>query len=232
MAEPIVVVDRVTKIIRKQTIVREASLTAERGEVLALCGANGAGKSTLIRMIVGITQPTRGTVTVGGCQWKRQRRECARQIGYMPDDYRFGSRLSVRESLAFWAALRGVPKGRVDELLEAVGLAEASRKPASSLSKGMRQRLLFAQAMLARPPVLVLDEPTNGLDPYWLETFVRLIRAAKAEGRTVIFSTHQLEVAEALADRIVLMDRGAVRDGDASAASIRAFFRLPAGNDP
>ncbi len=232
MAEPIVVVDRVTKIIRQQTIVREASLVAEQGEALALCGPNGAGKSTLIRMIAGIAQPTHGTVTVAGYSWKRNRREYARQIGYMPDDYRFGNRLSARESLAFWAALRGVPNRRVDELLEEVGLAEAARKPASSLSKGMRQRLLFAQALLARPPVLVLDEPTNGLDPYWLETFVRLVRAVKAAGHTVIFSTHQLEVAEALADRTVLIDRGVVRNANASALSLRSFFQPAVDVDP
>jgi len=225
MAEPILTVDRVTKIVGGRTLVREASFAARPGEVVALVGPNGAGKSTLIRMIVGAMPPTRGTVTVDGYEWRKHRKEFARRVGYMPDDYRFGGRLSARETLAFWANLRGVPRERVDEALAEVGLADASRKPAAAFSKGMRQRLLFAQAMLARPPLLVLDEPTSGLDPLWQAEFVRLVRGLTRDGHTVVFSTHQPEVAEALADRVVLVNRGEVREEASAAEALRAFFR-------
>jgi len=225
MAEPMLVVDRVTKIVGRRTLVREASFVAHSGEVLALVGPNGAGKSPLIRMIVGAMPPTRGKVTVDGCGWRRHRKEFARRIGYMPDDYRFGGRLSARETLIFWANLRGVPRERVDEALEEVGLADFSRKPAATFSKGMRQRLLFAQAMLARPPLLVLDEPTSGLDPLWQAEFVRLVRKLSGAGHTVVFSTHQPEVAEALAGRVVLVNRGEVREEASAAEALRAFFR-------
>jgi ABC-type multidrug transport system ATPase subunit len=225
MAEPMLVVDRVTKIVGRRTLVREASFVAHPGEVLALVGPNGAGKSTLIRMIVGAMPPTRGMVTVDGFGWERHRKEFARRVGYMPDDYRFGGRLSARETLMFWANLRGVQRERVDEALEETGLADVGRKPAATFSKGMRQRLLFAQAMLARPPLLVLDEPTSGLDPLWQVEFVRLVRKLSEAGHTVVFSTHQPEVAEALADRVVLVDRGEVLEEGSAAEALRAFFR-------
>lgn len=208
MAEPVVEFIRVKKTINKQTIVDEVSLTVQQGQIVALCGANGAGKSTILRMLVGIMQPTEGTIRVNGIEWPKNRQAYANQIGFMPDDYRFTNGLTAKETLLFWSSLRGLPQERADEALAEVGLAETGKKPVSSFSKGMRQRVLFAQAMLARPPVLVLDEPTNGLDPYWMESFVQLIRELKKTGHTVIFSTHQLHIAEVLADRIVFMNQG------------------------
>lgn len=210
MVEPIVEIADVSKVIRKQTIVDAVNLNVMPGQIVALCGANGAGKSTLIRMLVGILQPTRGEIRISGLTWKRNRRDYAGQIGYMPDDYRFANGLSARETLSFWAAMRGLPQTRADEVLAEVGLAEAGKKPVASFSKGMRQRVLFAQSLLARPPLLVLDEPTNGLDPYWMEAFVHLVKKAKANGSTVIFSTHQIQIAESLADRAVFMNQGRV----------------------
>ncbi len=212
--DPIVEIIDVSKTIKRTVIVEEVSLRVQPGEVLALCGVNGAGKSTLLRMLVGIMQPTAGVIRVNGLDWRSNRRTYADQIGYMPDDYRFGNNLTARETLAFWASLRGLSNDRVDELLVDVGLAETGKKSVSSFSKGMRQRVLFAQALLAKPPLLVLDEPTNGLDPYWMESFVSLIRKVRAGGQTVIFSTHQLQMAEALADRIVLMNQGRVQLDD------------------
>lgn len=214
MSEPLVQLHQVHKVIKDQPIIRGISLAARRGEVVALCGGNGAGKSTLIKMLAGIMQPTQGRITVGGIGWKEDRRRYAAQIGYMPDDYRFTGSFTALETLTYWARLRGLGRSRAAEMLAETGLDQTGRKPVSSFSKGMRQRLLLAQALLARPPLLLMDEPTNGLDPYWMESFVGLIRKAAGQGQTVLFSTHQLPIAEALADRIVFLRGGeAVFDG-------------------
>ncbi|KEQ26701.1 ABC transporter ATP-binding protein [Paenibacillus tyrfis] len=214
MAEPVLKLTNVRKTINKQPIVKGVDLELYLGQVMALCGGNGAGKSTLLRMIVGSSQPTEGSIEACGLQWRADRMRYAASVGYMPDDYVFGQALSARETLTFWAKLRNVPPSRVQELLHKVGLAEVQQKPVTSFSKGMRQRLLFAQALLGDPPLLVLDEPTNGLDPYWLQSFVHLIEEVKREGRAVIFSTHHLQVAESVADRAMFLRNGElVRQG-------------------
>lgn len=209
MSKPVLELQHVQKEIRGRTILEPLSYSMEPGQVLALCGGNGAGKSTLLRMIAGITQPSSGTIKVDGRVWRENRAGYAAGIGYMPDDFQFGYALTAGETLDFYAALRGIkdPK-RTDEVLEEVGLLEVKRKRVSTFSKGMRQRLLFGQALLAEPVLLVLDEPTNGLDPYWMQAFVRLVRMRKERGQSVVFSTHNLEVAELTADHIVLLHEG------------------------
>lgn len=214
MAEPILRLLHVEKTIQKHTIIRDININVEQGQVIALCGGNGAGKSTILRMIVGILQPTQGEIVVNGLKWRTNRTKYAEQVGYMPDDYLFGQGLSAKETLSFWASLRKVSKQRVQETLRTVGLHEVQHKSVASFSKGMRQRLLFAQALLARPPLLVMDEPTNGLDPYWMDSFVELVRTAKREGHTIIFSTHQLQVADAVADGVIFLKEGRIeREG-------------------
>ncbi|SDC92850.1 ABC-type multidrug transport system, ATPase component [Paenibacillus sp. UNCCL117] len=213
----------VGKDIGKRTILGSVDLQLGRGESLALCGGNGVGKSTLLRMIAGILRPTRGSITIGGIQWAADRKRYAEQLGYMPDDYLFGQGLSAEETLAFWASLRKVSPARVSETLELVGLSEVRRNPVTSFSKGMRQRLLFAQALLAKPALLLMDEPTNGLDPYWMESFAELVRFAKREGHAVLFSTHQLQIAEAAADRVVFLKDGGVAEQGPTAAFLEAY---------
>ncbi|MCM3747980.1 heme ABC exporter ATP-binding protein CcmA [Paenibacillus pasadenensis] len=209
MDKPVLLVEGVGKSIKGQHLVRDISLTMNSGSVLALCGGNGAGKSTLLRIVMGILQPTSGTVQVDGLSWKQNRKAYADKLGYMPDDYSFAKGLTAWETLHFWASLRGLPRSRTEEALEEVGLADVRDKKVTAFSKGMRQRLLFAQAMLARPPLLVLDEPTNGLDPYWMDEFVVLVNKLRRDGHSVIYSTHQLPVAEASADYVVFMQQGA-----------------------
>jgi ABC-type multidrug transport system ATPase subunit len=217
VADELVRFDAVRKEYKGKTVIDGVHLHIGRGETVALCGGNGAGKSTLLRMLAGIVRPTSGRITVDGLSWERDRRQYARKIGYMPDDYRFSPGLTALETMLFWARLRGLGKPHAREVLARVGLADTGSKPVASFSKGMRQRVLFAQALLAEPPLIVMDEPTNGLDPYWMETFVELVRQAAAGGQTVLFSTHQLEIAEALADRIVfLRDGKVVLDGRTS----------------
>lgn len=212
---------KLRKSFKGERIIDELSLQAEPGQIIALCGGNGAGKSTILRMIAGILQPDKGEIRIGGLRWQEDRKRYARQIGYMPDDYRFSPGLTARETMAFWAGLKDVPRSSVDAALAAVGLEETGRKPVASFSKGMRQRILFAQALLARPPLILMDEPTNGLDPYWMESFIQLVRQAGESGQTVLFSTHQLQIAEALADRILFLRHGRI-ELEGSSAEIRS----------
>lgn len=211
MTDKVLQLEKVTKTMKKQTLVQPVSFSLEPGEVLALCGGNGAGKSTVLRMITGIIKPSAGSIRVNGLPWAKNRKSCADSIGYMPDDFHFGDALTAQETLQFYASLRNVPKERVTELLQLTGLEEVRHKKVSAYSKGMRQRLLFAQAMLAKPPLLVLDEPTNGLDPFWMDSFSALARQSAKNGQAIVFSTHQLNVAEQTADQVIFLDAGQVR---------------------
>ncbi|WP_201747449.1 ABC transporter ATP-binding protein [Brevibacillus sp. VP] len=200
----------ISKRIKQQTLVEPFELSMDAGEIVALCGGNGAGKSTVLRMIVGITQPSEGDITVNGMSWKENRTEYSNQIGYMPDQFNFGNGLTARETLQFYASLRKINVTRTEEVLELVGLTDVQDKRVSTFSKGMQQRLLFAQAILAKPALVVLDEPTNGLDPYWMEEFVQLVQQIKREGSSVIFSTHQLNIAELACDRAIFLQKGRI----------------------
>lgn len=208
MDEPLMIAEGIGKKIGARTLVEPIDLRIDKGEALALCGGNGAGKSTILRMISGIARPSSGSIRVGGWTWSGNRQAFAKQIGYMPDDYAFSQIMTAMEALSFWAELRGVSKARVLETLDVVGLKEKRNDNVQTFSKGMRQRLLFAQAILAKPPLLLLDEPTNGLDPYWMDEFAAKIRELKREGHAVILSTHQLTVADAIADAVVFLNEG------------------------
>lgn len=211
MAEPVVKMEHVSKRIKDQLIIEDFSLRAAEGQIIALLGGNGAGKSTLLRMLAGIIHPTSGVIEVCGLRWKDDQAAYARNLGFMPDDYRFSAGLTAFETLRFWARLKGLSDQEVRRSLAEVGLQDTDKKAVTSFSKGMKQRLLFAQAMINRPPLVLMDEPTNGLDPYWLESFVQLVRQAAKHGQTIIFSTHQLQVAEALADEIYVLHGGIVQ---------------------
>ncbi|MFJ9500739.1 ABC transporter ATP-binding protein [Brevibacillus centrosporus] len=206
-------IQQATKKIADKVIVQPFDLQIQPGEVVALCGGNGAGKSTILRMIVGILSLTSGKISLNGKTHVEQRVDYLEQIGYMPDHFNFAAGLTARETIRFYAALRGKPVEVADNALRAVGLEEVKNKRVTQFSKGMQQRLLFAQAILAKPALVVLDEPTNGLDPYWMDAFVDLVRDLKQAGQSVLFSTHQLQVADTVADRaIFLMNGHVVRD--------------------
>jgi ABC-type multidrug transport system ATPase subunit len=217
VADELVKFDAVLKAFKGKTVIDALNMKIERGEVVALCGGNGAGKSTLLRMLAGISRPTGGTITVNKLDWQEDRRRYAKQLGYMPDDYRFSPGLTAMETMLFWARLKGLNKEHAAEALSLVGLSNTGSKSVTSFSKGMRQRVLFAQALLGKPPLLVMDEPTNGLDPYWMDTFVGLVRKAASGGQTVLFTTHQLQIAVALADRIIFLKEGRVMLDEGSA---------------
>ncbi|OZB99027.1 ABC transporter ATP-binding protein [Paenibacillus sp. XY044] len=221
--DEIVQVNGVYKVIKKQVIVDNISFRIRKGNILALCGGNGAGKSTVLRMLCGIMQPTSGEIFVNQVQWQQNRKLYSQQIGYMPDDYQFNQGLTAEETLAFWAALKRVSKVRVLEVLETVGLIEHRKKKVTTFSKGMRQRLLFAQALLAKPPLIIMDEPTNGLDPYWMIQLANLLQQIREEGHSVVFSTHQLDIADSVADHILFLNKGQ-NVGEGSASELRDTY--------
>ncbi|MCM3781437.1 ABC transporter ATP-binding protein [Neobacillus mesonae] len=228
-------VRHLNKYIKKQCIVEDLSFNVSTGNVLALCGGNGAGKSTVIKMITGISQPTSGEVYVNQLAREDDKIEYARQLGYMPDDYQFQHSLTAYESLSFWASLRRVPDTRVNEVLALVGLEEKRKLKIKTFSKGMRQRILFAQSILANPRLLIMDEPTNGLDPYWMNELGQILLEMKEGGQTVILSTHQLDFAEKIADQVIFLNNGKnVGEGRVSSikkeyGSLSAAFHLSLG---
>ncbi|PYE42138.1 heme ABC exporter ATP-binding protein CcmA [Paenibacillus barcinonensis] len=223
MHKPEVRVKELGKQIKNQLLVDDISFELEAGHVLAVCGGNGAGKSTLLRMLAGILRPTSGEIRVNNLRWAQDRKRYADQIGYMPDDYQFSQGLTAEETLLFWASLRKLPKQRVQEVLEMVGLDKQKHKRVTTFSKGMRQRILFAQAMLAKPALLIMDEPTNGLDPFWMQEFVHLLSEIKQVGHMVVFSTHQLEVANDIADQVLFMNQGR-NVGEGTTTAIREQY--------
>ncbi|WP_068618456.1 ABC transporter ATP-binding protein [Paenibacillus tuaregi] len=216
-------VSGVSKVIGKKPLVQNITFQLRKGHVVALCGGNGAGKSTVLRMLAGVTQPTVGEITVHHVHWRKDRRRYARHIGYMPDDYQFNQSLTAGEVMSFWAELRQVPQARVTEVLKLVGLADKRGLLVNTFSKGMKQRVLFAQAILAKPPLLIMDEPTNGLDPYWMRELTTLLHDLKQEGHTVLFSTHQLDLAGEAADDIIFMNGGGIV-GEGTTASIKEKY--------
>ncbi len=189
------------------TAVDGLSLSIDRGEVVGLLGPNGAGKTTTIRMLAALIPPTSGTATVGGFRLGEDDDGVRRSIGILTETPGLYDRLSARRNLAFHARLQGVPDASrtVDRYLELVGLADRADDPAGTFSKGMRQKLALARALLHEPEVLLLDEPTAGLDPRMARVVRDLIASLKTEGRTILLSTHNLEEAEALCDRVALI---------------------------
>ncbi len=188
-----------------QTAVADVSLHIQEGEVYGLLGPNGAGKSTTLKMICGMLRPTEGQIIFDGHPW---RREDLYEIGSLIEEAPLYPNLTARENLRVRTTLLGLPEGRIDEALGAVGLTDTGRKRAGRFSMGMRQRLGLALALLARPRLLVLDEPTNGLDPIGIEELRDQIRGFAATGTTVLVSSHILSEVQQMADSVGIIYRG------------------------
>jgi ABC-2 type transport system ATP-binding protein len=209
--DPIVVFDAVTKRYRGRAVVRDVSLAVHRGEILGLLGPNGSGKTTLMRMLTGYLSPTSGCITVAGHDTTRAPMATRRLIGYVPENAPLYSHMRVGEFLTFMAGLRGVPRvdvcTRVGEVAERLRVVDVFRAPIRTLSRGYRQRVAIAQALLHDPAVLVLDEPTNGLDPRQIIDTRGLI-AGMAGERTIIMSSHILSEVEKTAQRVAILLEG------------------------
>lgn len=218
-----VMIEGVGKRFGARWAVEEVDFALAPGECVGLLGHNGAGKTTLIKMMLGLLRPDRGRLSVfGGDPAGEAGREIRRRIGYLPENVSLYPSLSGTETLTFFARLKGVPAAAALPLLARVGLsAEAAARPVGTYSKGMRQRLALAQALLGGPELLLLDEPTTGLDPSLRLEFYRLLRALRGEGVSVVISSHQLAELEGEVDRVVVLNAGRkVADGDL--ASLRA----------
>jgi len=206
--------------------VRDVSLSARGGECLALVGHNGAGKTTLIKLMLGLITRTSGDITVLGVDPASGSAELRSQIGFLPENLAFNPALTGREVLKFFAALKRQSQTEVDRLLELVGLEAASDRRIGTYSKGMRQRLGLAQALLGGPRLLLLDEPTTGLDPALRRSFYRIVHDLARAGATVIISSHALAELEDFADRVLILDRGRVL-ANGSLDELRNIARLP-----
>jgi ABC-2 type transport system ATP-binding protein len=186
------------------------SLSARQGQVLGLLGHNGAGKTTMIRMLTGRARPTSGTARVCGCDVVHERERMKPLINLVFEEQNLYERLSGRENLQLFAELYGLPKARVEELLEAVRLQEAAKRKVKTYSSGMKQRLLVARALLNRPKVLFLDEPTRGLDPTSAREVRDMVREQARKGTTVFLTTHYMEEADELCDRVAFLSSGRI----------------------
>jgi ABC-2 type transport system ATP-binding protein len=204
-------VQNLTKKYSNFTALRAISFKAESGEILGFLGPNGAGKTTTMRILTGYMPPTDGTAKVAGFDVFEQSLEVREQVGYLPETVPLYPDMTVRGYVRYIADLRGVPKAasRVDDVLKTVGMYERRESLIRSISKGMRQRVGLAQALVHDPAVLILDEPTIGLDPLQTLEVRDLVRNLRSN-HTVMFSTHILSEAEQLCDRVIIIDKGQI----------------------
>jgi ABC-2 type transport system ATP-binding protein len=204
----------VTKLTRRYgsfVAVDHISFSAKKGEILGLLGPNGAGKTTTIRMLTGFMPPTEGKAKVAGFDVFEDSMEVRRRVGYLPERVPVYPDMTVRGYITFWAQLRGLnrPRRQVDAALDRVQLRDREKSLIRNLSKGMRQRLGLAQALVHNPPVIILDEPTIGIDPQQVIEVRQAVRDLGAD-HTVLFSTHILSEAEQICDRVLIIDRGRI----------------------
>ena len=188
-----------------QMAVNKVSLNIPRNSVYGLLGPNGAGKSTTLKMLTGILKPTSGMVTLNGRPWNRK---ALNEIGALIEMPPLYENLTARENLKVRTTLLGLPDNRMDEVLEVVRLTDTGKKRAGQFSLGMKQRLGIASALLNHPKLLILDEPTNGLDPIGMEELRELIRSFSGKGMTVILSSHILSEVQQVADHIGIIAQG------------------------
>ena len=199
----------VTKRYRDVTAVQDVSLRLQAGEATALVGHNGAGKTTLIKLLLGLVRPSAGRVSIAGANPAgRHGAQARRSIGFLPENVAFHGAMTGREAMAFYARLKGAPRQCNDELLARAGIADASHRRVATYSKGMRQRLGIAQALIGAPRLLLFDEPTSGLDPQSRQDVYETIDRLRADGATVLISTHALAEVEDRVDRAAIMHRG------------------------
>ncbi|MES2996072.1 MAG: ATP-binding cassette domain-containing protein [Verrucomicrobiota bacterium] len=212
--------------------VRGITFEVGKGEIVGFLGPNGAGKTTTLRMLTGYLPPTSGTASVNGYDISRQSIQARRGIGYMPENVPLYDDMRVREYLSFRARIKGLANGEarrnVSEVLETCGLAGVRRKMIKTLSKGFRQRVGLADALVHKPELLILDEPTNGLDPNQIRQIRELIKRL-GKRHTVLISTHILHEVEMTADRVIIIDGGMIKAADTPAnlvTNMRAAGRI------
>lgn len=213
MARTIIEIQGLTKRYGEVTAVDKLDLRVEEGEVFGLLGPNGAGKTTTTLMLLGLTEPTAGSASIEGVDCTRDPIRVKRTVGYLPDNMGFYPDMTGRENLRMTGKMNGLRgealETRINELLECMGMTEAADRRASTYSKGMKQRLGIADILLKDPDVLILDEPTNGVDPEGIRELTALIRElADRDGRTILISSHQLHQIQQICDRVGIFVKG------------------------
>lgn len=209
MSHPIVQLEDVTKKYKQLTALNNINLTLNSGEVLGLFGHNGAGKTTMMKLILGIIPASHGNVAVCGVNPKsKQAWHSRKSIGYLPENVSFYDQLSGLEVLTYFSRLKSAPRTQISALLEQVGLSDAKHRQVKTYSKGMRQRLGLAQAFLGKPKLLLLDEPTIGLDPTATQEFYSSVDQLRNDGASIILCSHALSGVEQHIDRAMILSRG------------------------
>ena len=209
----------VTKRFGKRTAVDGVTLSMAPGRIFGIIGPNGAGKTTLFRLICKLIMPDSGHIAING---KTAELEVKRQVGYLPEEHRLYEHVRTRDYLRYFCDLAGTRRSRADDILRYIGLEDRANQKIATLSKGMRQKLSFGRALLTDPPVLVLDEPTYGLDPNTSREVRRWIRA-EARAKTVLLSSHNLHEAQRVCDRVAILHRGRVVAKGTPAALIESY---------
>ncbi|GAA4279735.1 gliding motility-associated ABC transporter ATP-binding subunit GldA [Gaetbulibacter aestuarii] len=202
-------VSGITKLYGKQKALNDVSFKIEKPEIVGFLGPNGAGKSTMMKILTTYLKPTKGTASVNGFSIDDKPENIQKSVGYLPEHNPLYLDLYIREYLQFNAGIYNVPKSRIEEVIEQTGLTPESHKKIGQLSKGYRQRVGLANALLHDPEVLILDEPTTGLDPNQLVDIRNLIRSL-GETKTVFLSTHIMQEVEAMCDRVIIINQGEI----------------------
>ncbi|ENQ3107988.1 ABC transporter ATP-binding protein [Bacillus cereus] len=208
------VVDHITKSFGKKEVVRGVSFSIEKGETFGLLGPNGAGKSTTISMICGLFPYDSGDIRVGGKSVKEHPMETKQKIGVVPQDIALYPTLSAKENLIFWGKMYGLSgaaaKKRADEVLAYVGLEERAKDKIETFSGGMKRRVNIGVALMHEPELLIMDEPTVGIDPQSRNHILETVKKLNEKGMTVIYTSHYMEEVEYLCERIAIVDHGKV----------------------
>lgn len=209
MTKIIVQTNQLSKVFKKHTAVDRVNLKIEAGEIYGFLGHNGAGKTTTIRMLLGLMTPSSGTIQIFGKELKREKKEILSQIGSLVENPSYYGHLTAVENLEAIRRIIDVPKKRIDEVLSIVRLTKDARRPVKGFSLGMKQRLGIATALLGNPQLLILDEPTNGLDPAGIQEMRELIKELpKQTGMTILISSHLLNEIDQMATQVGIISKG------------------------
>ncbi len=209
-----IIVENLSRMYGKREAVTGISFQVERGGIFGLLGPNGAGKTTTIRMLSGQIDPSSGRAMVAGYDVVKQRQQLKRSIGVVFEDQNLYERLTAHQNLAFSCWLYGLSEKRIDEVLSLVGLRDRAKDPISKFSNGMRQRIMIARALLHHPQVLFLDEPSRGLDPISAREIRETIVQLSREGMTILLTTHLMDEADQLCQRVAFLVSGKIVAND------------------
>jgi heme exporter protein A len=225
MSQAIIEIEALSKAYGFLPVLKSLSLTIERGEFVALLGPNGSGKSTLLKLLAGLGKPSSGTIRIGGWEIPSEAERVRAQIGMVSHKALLYENLTARENLAFFAKLYNISDAsRIDSLLERVGLKKRGDSLVRTFSRGMQQRLSIARALLHDPQVLLFDEPYTGLDQDASTVLDGLLQDAHGEGRTIIMTTHELDRAARLAQRILILSKGKLGYDGAAPEHISSLY--------